>query len=101
VKVPVYAVGGYADGYTNPIFRMMENLSGPRKALVGPWAHKYPHFATPGPADRVLAGMPALVGSTPQGHRHRHHGRADDPRLDSRRYAPDTRARPSARTLGD
>lgn len=49
VQVPVYAVGGYADGYTNPIFRMMENLSCPRKALVGPWAHKYPHFATPGP----------------------------------------------------
>ncbi len=49
IKVPVYAVGGYADGYTNPIFRMVENLSGPRKALVGPWAHKYPHFATPGP----------------------------------------------------
>jgi putative CocE/NonD family hydrolase len=49
VKVPVYAVGGYADGYTNPIFRMMEHLSCPRKALVGPWAHKYPHFAAPGP----------------------------------------------------
>ena len=49
VKVPVYAVGGYADGYTNPIFRMMEHLSCPRKALVGPWAHKYPHFASPGP----------------------------------------------------
>lgn len=49
VQVPVYAVGGYADGYTNPIFRMMENLTCPRKALVGPWAHKYPHFATPGP----------------------------------------------------
>lgn len=49
VRVPVYAVGGYADGYTNPIFRMMQNLSCPRKALVGPWAHKYPHFATPEP----------------------------------------------------
>ena len=49
VRVPVYAVGGYADGYTNPIFRMMQNLSCPRKALVGPWAHKYPHFAMPGP----------------------------------------------------
>lgn len=49
VKVPVYAVGGYADGYTNPVLRMMENLSCPRKALIGPWAHKYPHFATPGP----------------------------------------------------
>ena len=49
VQVPVYAVGGYADGYTNPICRMMERLSCPRKALIGPWAHKYPHFATPGP----------------------------------------------------
>ncbi len=49
VKVPVYAVGGYADGYTNPIFRMMAHLTCPRKALIGPWAHKYPHFATPGP----------------------------------------------------
>ena len=49
VRVPVYAVGGYADGYTNPIFRMMEHLSCPRKALIGPWTHKYPHFATPEP----------------------------------------------------
>jgi putative CocE/NonD family hydrolase len=49
VTVPVCAVGGYADGYTNPIFRMMEHLPGPKKALVGPWAHKYPHFANPGP----------------------------------------------------
>jgi len=49
IEVPVYAVGGYADGYTNPIFRMMQNLPGPRKALVGPWAHKYTHFASPEP----------------------------------------------------
>jgi len=49
VKIPVYAVGGWIDGYTNPIFRMMQNLSCPRKALVGPWAHKYPHMAVPGP----------------------------------------------------
>ncbi len=49
VQIPVYAVGGWVDGYTNPIFRMMENLPGPRKALIGPWAHKYPHFAEPGP----------------------------------------------------
>ena len=49
VQVPVYAVGGWADGYTNPIFRMMEHLTCPKKALIGPWAHKYPHFAKPGP----------------------------------------------------
>lgn len=49
IEVPVYLVGGWADGYTNTIFRMLENLRCPRKGLVGPWAHKYPHFALPGP----------------------------------------------------
>ena len=49
IQVPVFLVGGWADGYTNTIFRMMEGLNCPRKALVGPWAHKYPHFAKPGP----------------------------------------------------
>lgn len=49
IKIPVYAVGGWADGYPNPIFRLLENLPGPRKGLIGPWGHKYPHFAMPGP----------------------------------------------------
>ncbi len=49
IDVPVYAVGGWADGYTNAVFRLLENLNGPRKGLIGPWAHKYPHFAQPGP----------------------------------------------------
>ncbi len=50
VKVPVYAVSGWADGYCRTVFRLMENLSGPRKGLVGPWSHKYPHLGAPGPA---------------------------------------------------
>lgn len=50
VKVPVYAVSGWADGYPRTVFRLMENLDGPRKGLVGPWAHKYPHIGAPGPA---------------------------------------------------
>jgi len=49
IETPVYAVGGWADGYSNAIFRMLSNLKGPKKALIGPWAHKYPHFARPGP----------------------------------------------------
>ena len=49
IEVPVYMVGGWADGYTNAIFRTLEHLTGPRKGLIGPWAHKYPHFAKPGP----------------------------------------------------
>ena len=37
------------DGYSNAIFRLLRNLKVPAKGLVGPWAHKYPHFAKPGP----------------------------------------------------
>lgn len=49
IKIPVLAVGGWADGYSNAILRLMANLTGPRKAVIGPWAHAYPHMATPGP----------------------------------------------------
>ncbi|WP_223636420.1 CocE/NonD family hydrolase [Planococcus sp. 4-30] len=49
IKIPVYAVGGWADGYTNAIFRMVQNLKGPKKGLIGPWAHEYPEVAVPGP----------------------------------------------------
>jgi putative CocE/NonD family hydrolase len=49
IQCPVYLVGGWMDGYSNPIFRMMEHLRCPKKALIGPWAHKYPNFAEPGP----------------------------------------------------
>lgn len=49
IKIPVFAVGGWADGYTNAIFRLLENLKGPKLGLVGPWSHEYPEVATPGP----------------------------------------------------
>jgi hypothetical protein len=49
IECPVYMVGGWADGYSNAIFRVLEHLKAPCKGLVGPWAHKYPHFASPGP----------------------------------------------------
>jgi uncharacterized protein len=49
IECPVLAVGGWADGYSNAVFRLLANLKGPRKGLIGPWAHKYPHFAKPGP----------------------------------------------------
>ncbi|MEQ9641619.1 MAG: CocE/NonD family hydrolase [Alphaproteobacteria bacterium] len=50
IEIPVYAVGGWADGYTNAIPRLMANLTGPKKALIGPWAHNYPQDGRPGPA---------------------------------------------------
>ncbi|GHA18898.1 peptidase S15 [Devosia pacifica] len=50
IQVPVYAVSGWADGYCRSVFRLVENLKGPVKGIVGPWAHKYPHLGEPGPA---------------------------------------------------
>ncbi|KAI1612031.1 Alpha/Beta hydrolase protein [Exophiala viscosa] len=49
IQCPVYLVGGWMDPYTNTIFRNLQNLTCPKKGLVGPWAHKYPNFAEPGP----------------------------------------------------
>ena len=49
ITCAVYAVGGWADGYSNAIPRLLSGLTCPKKGLVGPWAHRYPHFAEPGP----------------------------------------------------
>lgn len=50
IKIPVLAASGWADGYSNAVFRLLANLKVPRKGLIGPWSHKYPHFGKPGPA---------------------------------------------------
>ena len=57
IKCPVYAVGGWTDGYKNAIPRLLERLTVPRKGLIGPWAHGYPHFALPGPQIGFLQEM--------------------------------------------
>mgnify|MGYP003625870923 CR=1 FL=1 len=49
IKIPVYAMGGWADNYRNTVFRLLENLDVPRRGLIGPWAHKYPNIAYPNP----------------------------------------------------
>jgi putative CocE/NonD family hydrolase len=50
ITAAVYAIGGWADGYSNAIPRLIAGLPGPKKGLIGPWAHAYPHIAQPGPA---------------------------------------------------
>jgi predicted acyl esterase len=49
IKCPVYLVGGLVDTYNNAIPRLLEHLSIPRRAIIGPWAHTYPQFGIPGP----------------------------------------------------
>ena len=57
IRIPVFAVSGWADGYTNTVFRLIENLDVPRKGLVGPWGHTYPHMGKPGPAIDFLGEL--------------------------------------------
>jgi uncharacterized protein len=49
VRCPVYAISGWADGYSNAVPRLLEGLSVPRKGLIGPWSHAFPHASVPGP----------------------------------------------------
>jgi putative CocE/NonD family hydrolase len=50
IQCPVFAVGGWADAYTNAIPRLLAGLKAPRLGLIGPWAHVYPQDGAPGPA---------------------------------------------------
>jgi len=77
ITCPVYLVGGWADGYSNTIPRMLAHLQCPKKGLIGLWAHKYPHFAKPGPQigflqeslrwwDKWLKGIETGIMDEPQ-----------------------------------
>lgn len=77
ITCPVYLVSGWADGYSNTVPRMLANLKCPKKGLVGPWAHKYPHFGKPGPQigflqeslrwwDKWLKGIETGIMDEPQ-----------------------------------
>jgi len=50
IACPVYAIGGWADGYSNAVPRLVAALPGSCQGLVGPWGHLYPHEGRPGPA---------------------------------------------------
>ena len=76
IEAPVYAVGGWADGYSNAVPRLMAGLPGPRKGLVGPWSHAFPQDGEPGPAigflqeclrwwDRWLKGIDTKITDEP------------------------------------
>ena len=78
VTCPMLVVGGWFDGYVNTVLRLMERISCPRKAIIGPWQHIVPHFdwTRPGPAigflkestrwwDRWLKGIETGVENEP------------------------------------
>jgi len=50
IRCAVYAVGGWEDGYSNAVPRLLAGLKAPVKGIVGPWGHAFPHAAHPGPS---------------------------------------------------
>lgn len=77
IEAPVLCIGGWHDGYRNTAAKLLEGqTSGPVKAIMGPWNHKYPHIAAPEPRmdfvhealrwwDRWLKGAPNGVEDDP------------------------------------
>ena len=76
IDAAVLCVGGWNDAYSNAVPRLMKGLRTPRKAIIGPWAHKYPHFAVPEPRigflqeilrwwDHWLKGKPPALRTIP------------------------------------
>ncbi len=49
IRAATLAVGGWGDAYKNTVPLLVEALDAPTKGIVGPWVHKYPHFAIPEP----------------------------------------------------
>jgi uncharacterized protein len=49
IKCPVYAVDGQIDSYRDFLPRVLTHLRVPRKGVFGPWGHRYPQRADPGP----------------------------------------------------
>jgi putative CocE/NonD family hydrolase len=73
VRVPVFILSGWRDGYKNPVERVVRGLGRlgkPVAGLIGPWGHNYPFAGYPGPRidwlryvtghwwDRWLKGKP-------------------------------------------
>ncbi len=50
IQCAVYAIGGWADAYTNAVPRLLAGLTAPKKGLIGPWAHNFPEDGRPDPA---------------------------------------------------
>ncbi|GAB5468354.1 MAG: CocE/NonD family hydrolase [Rhodospirillales bacterium] len=55
LAVPALVAGGTADVFATSVLRMLARQPDRVKAVVGPWAHKFPHMGLPGPAIDWLA----------------------------------------------
>ena len=62
IECPVYAIGGWADGYSEAVLRLVGSLDAPCQGLIGPWSHSFPDDVEPGP--RSAFTRSACAGGT-------------------------------------
>jgi putative CocE/NonD family hydrolase len=78
IRCPIFAVGGWGDGYRDMVFRVIENVSSPVRGLIGPWGHLSPESGRPGPAIGFLQEVVRFFAASLDG---AENGFFDEPRL--------------------
>jgi putative CocE/NonD family hydrolase len=49
IEAAILLFGGWMDSYVDPVLRMLERCTAPRRAIVGSWTHEFPDDGYPGP----------------------------------------------------
>jgi predicted acyl esterase len=57
IACPTMLVAGWADGYRNATFRVLERLRAPGRLLFGPWSHMGTDVSLPGPRIDLVPEM--------------------------------------------
>ena len=57
IACPTMLVAGWADGYRNATFRVLERLRAPSRLLLGPWSHMATDSSLPGPRIDLVPEM--------------------------------------------
>ena len=67
ITCPVYAIGGWADGYSEAVLRLLEGLGAPAQGPDRPVVARVPGRGRARAGDRLPPGVPALVGPVAEG----------------------------------
>ncbi len=85
IRCPVFAVGGWSDGYRDMVLRIVEHLRSPVRGLIGPWGHNSPERGAPRPAIGFLQECVRFFAASLDGE---DNGFFDEPRLTSYMQEP-------------
>lgn len=50
LQTPIFMISGWYDGYRDSTPKILQQVTAPKKAIVGPWNHTFPHMSSPPPS---------------------------------------------------